>query len=840
MLKPNITDYIFNAAKTHPNSPAIYTSLEKYITYYELSEAIIGLAKQCASIGIDRHTRVAFILPNSAEALILFYALAYCGIVIPLNPNCTRDELKLYLTMTKAQVIITDKDTNMSLSSLTEELHLPIYELQGEGQALSLSPNKLYPIKEKCSADETDNTAVILLTSGTTAASKVVPLTHTNLMIPANVYKEIFHVQHTDTAVNVIPLFHIYGITGSVLVAAAAGGSIFCMPKFELNIFFDVLQKLNIKWYAAGPAIQTAIAEYAKKIDAHPEDYALTVIRSGGAALSLETLHLLETHFNAIVLSGYGLTETSGLGTTNLATKNGIKTTSVGVVNGIDINIVDDTYTKVPANQIGQIIMKGPSVIQSYENDFANDVFLPMGWFITGDLGYFDEDGFLYITGRTKELINKGGEKISPYEIERALLAHSAVADAVAFPAPHPTLGEIPMAIVILKKDTSATENELKAFLRQRVALSRIPVQIFKATSIPKNATGKVVRNSLYNHVLEHPRSFEIHKDSSNNAASNADLLHIESELQNIWKEILPIANIPKDKNYFVLGGDSLGITFLFSRIEDCFRVTLPLETILMNGTIQELANCIYQNKTEEKTSDFVIPLRLSNTQNPSVFCVHALNGDAFTYRKFSENMGDEYSIYGIIFQPHSTKVKHPVQLEQLAELYIGEMKKIQPEGPYVLLGYSLGGIIAYEMARKLRAENEEIAVLALLDTRFEFSEELVQETFLSLRNKMLAEIKILHRTSEQLQNEFKIAKMLQHGFMNYELQPYEGEVLYFHAELVQSTDGANQALSQLQSVTQNVSIVNIYARHASLIADPAIKYIAQHMKKEIQVYNPL
>ena len=830
MEKPKITDCIFRVAKCYPHDPAIYISTEEYIDYHQLSITITDLANQLYEKGVCKNSRLAIILPNSAEALISFYAVTFRAIAVPLNPQYSQAELRNYLTITRAQAIITNQDIFARLQPTAEELQLPVFKIKQDKNKFAFIHSNEHLLSEKIKIDFATNIAAILLTSGTTAVSKVVPLTHDNLIIPAEIKKKAFKVQRTDRAINIIPLFHIYGITGSVLVAAAAGGSIICMPEFNAAAFFEILKKLQINWYAAGPTVHSAVAEYAKKTKAKPQDYALRVIRSGGAALPLDTVLALETHFSAVVLSGYGLTETGGLGATNLVPPSKIKANSVGLGVGIEIKIVDATKKMLPAHQIGQIIVRGPSLTTGYENQKNSSSFWNDGWFATGDLGYMDDDGYLFIAGRINDTINKGGYKISPYEVEMVFLMHPDIVEAVVYPAPHPSLGELPMAIVVLSIDSVVTESMLKLFLQKKLSISKIPARIIGAKQIPKNNTGKIMRASMHQYVQKHPHEFSKLNEKNDVTVQDAELIQIENELSNIWKKILKIDSIGNDDNYFTLGGDSLSVVFLFLEIEQQFNITLPVECILTKGTIRDMATLIYQKERKSTAFEFIVPLHLSKSKKTPIFCLHALIGDAFTYRKLTEHLGEEYSVYGLVFNPHSSQIRHPVQLTQLASIYIREIRKVQPKGPYCLLGYSLGGAIAYEVARQLRLQCQEIAMLALLDTRFEFTEQLVQKTFAALKNKMLQEIKVFHKTSGQLKNEFAIAKMLKYAFTHYELAAYDGTVLYFYAELADNTY-AERSLKQFKHFAKNVEIINIHSKHASLISEPAIIDIAQYLK---------
>lgn len=834
MQKKKVCDFIFCAAKEHPADPAIYLSPQKFVDYAQLSAIIKDLSEQLCANNVLRDTRIAIILPNSAAELIMFYAVLNTAVAVPLNHHAAPAELSHYLEITKVSAIITNREIANGIEGIAEAMKLPMLIIDSSTDKLLLQHSNAFRLPKivGCVKHDTD-VAAVFFTSGTTGGNKVVALTHTNLMVPAEVHRKAYKVKHTDRALNVIPLFHIYGITGSVLVAAAGGAGVFCLPDFKAGIFFKILKDLRIDWYAAGSAVQSAVASYAEKINAQADDYALSVIRSGGAALPVGIINSLKRHFHAVVLPGYGMTETSGLGSTSRVDDGEVRDNSAGLVTGVEIKIVDENRNELPAMQSGQIIVRGPSIITGYENKKDSDAFWPDGYFATGDLGYLDEDNYLYITGRINDIINKGGEKISPYEVERTLLTHPDVLEAAVFPIPHESLGQLPIAAVVLADDSYASEASLKSFLSRHLDFVKIPAQILFTKQLPKSSTGKIKRSVMYQYIKDHPKEFWTDSDKTDILAHDEKFQKIEKELTSIWRDILHKDDIGSMENYFTLGGDSLSLAFLFTQIQERLKISLPLESILLNGTIHTMAALIYKNEQLKSGFEFIVPIHLSNSANAPLFCLHALNGDVFTYRKLAQALGDEYTVYGLTFNKDSKKVKQPVDLKQLASVYIKEIRKIQPQGPYYLLGYSIGGALAYEAAGQLREQGQKTAILALLDTRFKFRQQLVEKTFNELREKMLKEIKLYHRTSTQMANEFAIAKMLGYAFANYKLIPYTDKVFYFYADLADPTD-AQQSLRRLKELAADVEVIHIKSRHATLIAEPAINDIAEYLKKEM------
>jgi acyl-CoA synthetase (AMP-forming)/AMP-acid ligase II len=297
-----------------------------------------------------------------------------------------------------------------------------------------------------------------------------------------------------DVSLCVMPLFHVHGLVASTLAALATGGSVIVPARFNPLSFWRVARDYGMTWYSAVPTLHQLLAARAEP-GARPAGAAkLRFIRSCSASLSPELMKGLEAAFGAPVLEAYGMTEAAHQMASNPLPPAAHKAGSVGPNTGTTtIGIMDALGNLLQPGERGEVVIRGANVIRGYENDpEANASSFTDGWFRTGDQGYLDEDGYLMLTGRLKEMINRGGEKISPREIDEVLLGHPAVAEAVAFGAPHPTWGEEVAAVVVLK--SAASEADLIAFCRERMADFKRPKQIHIATQIPRTATGKIQR----------------------------------------------------------------------------------------------------------------------------------------------------------------------------------------------------------------------------------------------------------------------------------------------------------------------------------------------------------
>jgi acyl-CoA synthetase (AMP-forming)/AMP-acid ligase II len=340
--------------------------------------------------------------------------------------------------------------------------------------------------------------SMVLHTSGTTSRPKIVPLSQANLCASAQHIARTLAFTPADRGLNIMPLFHIHGLIAGTLAPLAAGSTIFCSPGFNALKFFQWMAECKPTWYTAVPTMhQTILARAAQNrevIAAHP----LRFLRSSSSSIPPQVIAELEAVFNAPLIESYGMTEASHQMASNPLPPAVRKPGTVGVAAGPEIAIMDDRGALLPRGATGEIVIRGPNVTLGYENNpKANGEAFTSGWFRTGDQGTIDADGYLSITGRLKEIINRGGEKISPREVDEVLMDHPAVAQVVTFAIPHDKLGEDIGAAVVLKEDRQATERELREFVQSRLADFKVPRRILLLEEIPKGATGKLQRIGL-------------------------------------------------------------------------------------------------------------------------------------------------------------------------------------------------------------------------------------------------------------------------------------------------------------------------------------------------------
>jgi acyl-CoA synthetase (AMP-forming)/AMP-acid ligase II len=344
-----------------------------------------------------------------------------------------------------------------------------------------------------------DDTALVLHTSGTTSRPKIVPLAHINVRASAYHIGRTLSLTPSDVCLNIMPLFHIHGLIAATLSSMAAGASVVCTPGFNALKFFAWFEEANPTWYTAVPTMHQAILTRADRNMEIIRRGRLRFIRSSSSSLPPQVMEALEKTFDVPVIEAYGMTEASHQMASNPLPPKSRFAGSVGLASGPEISIMDESGNLLAPGELGEVVIRGRNVTKGYEaNPDANAKAFTNGWFRTGDQGVIDQDGYLRLTGRLKELINRGGEKISPLEIDTVIMDHPAVAQVVTFGVPHDKLGEDVAAAVVLREGVACDERELRAFVSSRIADFKVPRRIVFLTEIPKGATGKLQRIGLH------------------------------------------------------------------------------------------------------------------------------------------------------------------------------------------------------------------------------------------------------------------------------------------------------------------------------------------------------
>ena len=463
-----------------------------------------------AGLGIGPGDRVAAVLPNGPAAATCFLAVASCATAAPLNAAYREDEFDFYVSDLKARLLVVPQGMDTPARAVSARHGVTVVELVED----PAGPAGLFTLDTGGGAGQAaagvarpagpDDTALVLHTSGTTSRPKIVPLSGANLCASAGHIAATLRLAPADRCLNIMPLFHIHGLIAAVLSSLRAGGSVHCAPGFDALRMFRWLEEVRPSWYTAVPTMHQAILARAARNAGIVAATPLRFIRSSSASLPPQVMVELENTFGCPVIESYGMTEAAHQMTSNPLPPAPRHPGSVGIAAGPQVRILGPDGRFAPAGAEGEIVIRGPNVTAGYENNakanaegFAPDPDGGGRWFRTGDQGTLDAEGYLRITGRIKEIINRGGEKIAPREVDEALMDHPAVAQAVTFAVPHPKLGEEVGAAVVLKEGAQATDAELKAFVAVRLADFKVPRTLLLVDEIPKGATGKLQRIGL-------------------------------------------------------------------------------------------------------------------------------------------------------------------------------------------------------------------------------------------------------------------------------------------------------------------------------------------------------
>ena len=485
------------------DAPAIAALDRRPLSYRGLRRQVELTVATLHGCGLGRGDPVAIVLPNGPAAATAFVAVAAGAIAAPLNPEYRTDEFDHYLADLQAQALIVPAGLDTAVRAVAArrgirilELSLPegvpagVFELRatddGRTAGGAAAPNGA------------DDAALLLHTSGTTSRPKIVPLSQRNLCVSADNVRRALDLVPTDLCLNVMPLFHIHGLVAAVLATFAAGAAVVCTPGFKTLRFFAWLEQFAPSWYSAVPTMHQAILARAPRNREIVARARLRLIRSSSAALPPRIMLDLERLFGCPVIESYGMTEAAHQMASNPLPPRARKPGSVGLAAGPELAVMSPDGRLLAAGEVGEVVIRGRNVMTAYrDNPEANPSAFTAGWFRTGDQGVLDGEGYLTLTGRLKEIINRGGEKVAPLEVDHVLTAHPAVAQALTFALPHAKLGEEVAAAIVLLEGASAGAPEIQAFAAEHLAEFKVPRKVVFLDAIPKGPTGKLQRIGL-------------------------------------------------------------------------------------------------------------------------------------------------------------------------------------------------------------------------------------------------------------------------------------------------------------------------------------------------------
>jgi len=587
-IAPSIERLLADQADRRPDAAALMFSGGPPITYRSLHDQVTAIGASLRSAGVANQDRVAIVHPNGPGMAVAFLGVASAATCAPLNPTYAAAEFDFYLDDLEARAVIVPSNWDSPVREVAQKRGIRVIELTDrvspEGRVFALDGStSASPFSEPSG----DGIALILHTSGTTARPKMIRLSQRNLCASAANIRSTLRLTESDRCLNVMPLFHIHGLIGALLSSVASGACVVCTPGFSPVHFYDWLDEFQPTWYSAVPSMHQEILARAAASQAIVALSRLRFIRSSSAALSPQVMSQLESTFNAPVIQALGMTEASHQIASNPLPPGTRKPGSVGLPTGVEVAILDDQDRSLPSGVAGEIAIRGPNVT-TVRPSSGKDV-VPRGadeWFRTGDVGFLDEDGYLFISGRIKEIINRGGEKIAPVEIDEVLLEHPGVAQAVACGVTDSRLGEDVIAVVVRRAGSTLTERELREFASTRIAAFKVPRRIMFVEQIPKGATGKIQRIGLAKKLGIESLSFAQPGGSVQFAAPQTGT---EMTLSDIWSTVLGIDRIGVHDNFFELGGDSMAAADVISRCESRLGVTINIRDMGF-GTLQQVA----------------------------------------------------------------------------------------------------------------------------------------------------------------------------------------------------------------------------------------------------------
>jgi oxalate---CoA ligase len=536
--------------------------------------------------GLDRDDRIAVVLPDGPEMATAFLTITACATFAPLNPAYGAEDFEFYLTDLHAKALVLQAGQETPAREVARrrgiqvlelvprlEAEAGVFDLQGMGNAAKGEPGHL-------PSAHPEDIALFLHTSGTTSRPKGVPLTQQNLCSSARHIAATLALTPDDRSLSIMPLFHIHGLIGVILSSITAGASVMCPPGFDASRFFEWLDVLRPTWYSAVPTIHQAILAHAGINHGMLKRPPLRFIRSSSSALPPQVMRDLESAFGAPVIESYGMTEASHQMASNPLPPGVRKPGSVGLAAGPRVAIMDEHGQLRETGETGEIVIQGPNVTLQYENNpEANRATFVNGWFRTGDQGHLDAEGYLFITGRLKEIINRGGEKIAPREIDEALMNHPGVRQAVAFAVPHPTLGEDVAAAIVPKEGHTPAESELRQAMARHLPPFKVPSRIVILKEIPMGPTGKIQRIGLADRLArELASAYEPPEEG------------LETLAAATIEQLLQRSPIGRHDNFFALGGDSIRATQVLVRLGDTLGCEIPSVLLFDHPTVALLA----------------------------------------------------------------------------------------------------------------------------------------------------------------------------------------------------------------------------------------------------------
>ena len=704
-------------AQLQPDHAAVVASGSAPLSYRRLHNLACDVRTALRLGRFERSARIAIAMGDGAQAAVAIVAVSCSAVSVPLNPKQTAAEIDACLARVRPHALLVASGIDSVARRAAERQGIPLIEATAAADgtpafSLPMTEGARTEAPEESDDPDPDASAFILQTSGTAAEPKLVPYSHRNMLATAAIAKAWYNLTPQDRCLSVSPVFYAHGLKVTVFTPLLTGGTV-TFPadasKFDYSEWFGVLKPT---WYSAGPTLNRFVFDQIQSSTDVKSDHSLRFITMGLAAAPRDVLEGLQRTLGIPVLACYGASEASVI-SSNQPTQGRARAGTVGLPWPNTVVIAGEDGHPLPPGIQGEILVGGPTVISGYLNaPELNRMRFVNGWFKTGDIGSIDEEGFLTVRGRKDDLINRGGEKISPAEIDDLLVRHPAVAEAAAFAVPHPRLGEDVAVAAVLRPGTTATAIQLREFLQQRLASFKIPRRILIRDQLPKGPTGKIARRQL-TELLQG----EVAADTPSAAPQDSREAPFDCELvlqlTKMWEELLKITPIFLDDDFFEKGGDSLLAMQMHAKLEELTCRTIPGAMLFEATTIRQVAQLLSSGgKIQEKP---LIRLHQTGSRPPLFFFHSEFEGEGYSAIRLARLLGSDQPFF--VVDPHGLDDQPvPRSIEAMAADRMPLILNAQPEEPYRLFGSCVGGLVAFELARLLVAANKKVDVVIMVD----------------------------------------------------------------------------------------------------------------------------
>jgi oxalate---CoA ligase len=689
-------------ASEAPSRPAILSPDRRPLTYGDWLKVTLEAERVLQRAGVAADERLAVIMPSNAQMASAIVALSGRFVLAPLSADSRVGEYERtfnHLGVTGVVVPATGADAARAAADRLALPQIEVFSDQDTAGAFTLNCERWWDSPRAAIAADV---RFLSSTSGTTGEPKRVFLTAANLCSAAAAFSSTFALSADDRCLHAQAVFHTAAMV-TLGASLCAGSSTVYLDDYGFPSLTKSLRDGGATWLSAPPAVYREFLTLLPDQSDIGKLANLRFVRSGAAALEQSLVEKLELVFAAPVIQVYGMTEAPFISCSPLR-RGTPKPQSVGLAQRCEVRIVDADGQQLQSEHTGEVVVRGPNVISRFDDAAGPAEITSDGWFRTGDIGRLDDEGYLYLLGRRKELINRGGEKIFPREIEQVLRQDNGIADVAVFGIAHPTLGEEVAAAVILAPNATRTDRDVCGFAAERLAQAKVPKRVFVVSEFPRTATGKVKHHELRRLLQE--------ENNRTGLLVHRSATLLEAQLVDVFEDVLSVTGLKSDDDFFTQGGDSLRAVRLMTAIRSLCGQDLSAQTLLEAPTPRLLARRI-NAALPASTSPLVCIQRGSNTL-PLFFLNGDLDGSGMYVRNLVRELGAGRTVYTLY--PHGINgTKRLDTIEAMATEYADIIERTVPEGPFALAGYCNGGVVAYEIARGLEARGRNVGPLILV-----------------------------------------------------------------------------------------------------------------------------